>query len=77
VFNEWATKKFRAEAKIVLQCSKSGSNLRHYELAALALEGAEKAWLDQLITRRVPLGRWREAIEHRPGDIKVIVDFMQ
>jgi hypothetical protein len=28
-----------------------------------------------LITRRVPLERWSEALERRPGDIKVVVDF--
>ena len=28
-----------------------------------------------LITRRVPLERWSEALERRPGDIKVVIDF--
>jgi hypothetical protein len=36
-----------------------------------------KAWLARLITRRVPLARWREAFEQRPGDIKVVVDFSE
>jgi hypothetical protein len=31
----------------------------------------------RLITRRVPLDRWSEALEHRRGDIKVIIDFVQ
>jgi threonine dehydrogenase-like Zn-dependent dehydrogenase len=53
------------------------ANRRHYEMAAEALTRADKSWLTRLITRRVPLGRWREAIEHRQGDIKVIVDFTQ
>ena len=30
-----------------------------------------QAWLARLITRRVPLSRWREAFEHRDDDIKV------
>jgi threonine dehydrogenase-like Zn-dependent dehydrogenase len=51
------------------------ANRRHYEMAAQALASADKAWLDRLITRRVPLMRWSEALEHRPGDIKVIIDF--
>jgi glucose 1-dehydrogenase len=31
-------------------------------------------WLDGLITRRVPMERFREAFERRPGDVKVVVD---
>ena len=51
------------------------ANRRHYELAASALGGANQAWLDRLISRRVPLSNWQEALQHRPGDIKVVVDF--
>jgi threonine dehydrogenase-like Zn-dependent dehydrogenase len=51
------------------------ANRRHYEMAAATLAGADKAWLGRLITRRVPLARWSEALEHRQGDIKVIIDF--
>jgi hypothetical protein len=29
------------------------------------------------ITRRAPLDRWSKAPEHRPGDIKAIIDFSQ
>jgi threonine dehydrogenase-like Zn-dependent dehydrogenase len=53
------------------------ANRRHYEMAADALARADKSWLARLITRRVPLERWSEALEHRKGDIKVIVDFVQ
>jgi glucose 1-dehydrogenase len=53
------------------------ANRRHYEMAAQALARADKRWLARLITRRVPLDRWSEALEHRKGDIKVIVDFTQ
>ena len=49
-------------------------NRLHYEAAALALAKADKEWLRRLITRRVPLDRWQEALEHRRGDIKVIID---
>jgi threonine dehydrogenase-like Zn-dependent dehydrogenase len=51
------------------------ANRRHYEMAADALAHADKGWLARLITRRVPLDRFNEALEHRKGDIKVIVDF--
>jgi threonine dehydrogenase-like Zn-dependent dehydrogenase len=51
------------------------ANRRHYEMAAQALARADKDWLGRLITRRVPVGRWQEAIENRADDIKVIVDF--
>ncbi|MGE3147466.1 MAG: glucose 1-dehydrogenase [Pseudorhodoplanes sp.] len=51
------------------------ANLDHYRAAADALRRADRNWLDRLITRRVPLARFWEALERRPGDIKVIVDF--
>jgi threonine dehydrogenase-like Zn-dependent dehydrogenase len=51
------------------------ANRRHYAAAADALAKADRAWLGRLITRRVPLARWREALERRPGDIKVVLDF--
>ena len=51
------------------------ANRAHYEMAADALARADRDWLSRLITRRVPLARWREAFEHRKDDIKVIVDF--
>jgi threonine dehydrogenase-like Zn-dependent dehydrogenase len=53
------------------------ANRHHYEIAADALAGADKDWLARLITRRVPLDRWSEALEHQHGDIKVIIDFEQ
>ncbi len=51
------------------------ANRRHYRDAADALAKADKGWLKRLITRQVPLDRWREAFEHRHGDVKVVVDF--
>jgi len=51
------------------------ANRRHYALAADALAHADPKWLGRLITRRVPLHRWSEALEARPGDVKVIVEF--
>jgi len=51
------------------------ANRRHYETAAAALARADRNWLARLISRRVPLDRWSEALEHRAGDIKVVIDF--
>ena len=44
------------------------------EAAAAALARAELAWLERLISRRVPLEHWAEALEHRDGDVKVVVE---
>jgi threonine dehydrogenase-like Zn-dependent dehydrogenase len=51
------------------------ANREHYELAAEALKRADRAWLNRLITRRVALDRWTDAVQRRPGDIKVVIDF--
>jgi len=51
------------------------ANCRHYEAAAAALAQANKAWLAQIITRRVPAERWAEALEHRSDDIKTVIEF--
>ena len=51
------------------------ANRRHYRDAAKALDRAERRWFSGLISRRMPLARWREAFEHRDDDIKVVVDF--
>ena len=47
---------------------------RHWEQAVDALATADPAWLRGMITRRVPLARWSEALERQPQDIKVVVD---
>jgi threonine dehydrogenase-like Zn-dependent dehydrogenase len=51
------------------------ANRRHYEMALAALGSADQAWLERLISRRVPLSNWQEALENRPDDIKVVIDF--
>ena len=47
---------------------------RHWEQAAQALAMADPSWLRGLITRRVPLTSWTEALDRHPEDIKVVVD---
>ena len=51
------------------------ANRRHYAMAADSLARADRAWLSRLITRRVPLARFAEALEKQPGDIKVVIEF--
>jgi threonine dehydrogenase-like Zn-dependent dehydrogenase len=51
------------------------ANRRHYEQDARALARADRKWLERLITRRVPLERWQEALDVWPDDVKVVVDF--
>jgi threonine dehydrogenase-like Zn-dependent dehydrogenase len=51
------------------------ANRKHYEIAADALKRADRAWLGRLITRRVSIDAWTDAVQRRPGDIKVVIDF--
>jgi threonine dehydrogenase-like Zn-dependent dehydrogenase len=48
---------------------------RHYAQAAEALSKADPKWLERLITRRVPLERWQEALERQPDDVKTVITF--
>jgi threonine dehydrogenase-like Zn-dependent dehydrogenase len=49
------------------------ANQRHYVAAAQALADADPGWLDRLITRRVPLERYGEALTAERDDIKVVL----
>ena len=53
------------------------ANRAHYEAAARSLAAADPAWLGRLISRRVPLERWPEALERRPGEVKVVIEFAE
>lgn len=53
------------------------ANRGHYDMAAQALSAADRSWLDRLITRRVPLTRWQEALQPQQDDIKVVIDFRE
>jgi threonine dehydrogenase-like Zn-dependent dehydrogenase len=50
------------------------ANRAHYEAAAAALAAADASWLSRLVTRRVPLERWTEALVRDEHDVKVVVD---
>jgi len=50
------------------------ANRRHYQAAAVALAKADPGWLERLITRRVPLDRWPDALQWQPDDVKAVID---
>ncbi|MDO3646399.1 glucose 1-dehydrogenase [Nocardia mangyaensis] len=51
------------------------ANRHHYEQGAEALAKADKAWLERLITRRLPLAQAIEAFDPGDrGDIKIVID---
>jgi glucose 1-dehydrogenase len=51
------------------------ANRAHYQTAVAALVRADPNWLRRLITRRVALDQWNEALEQHSDDIKVVLDF--
>jgi glucose 1-dehydrogenase len=50
------------------------ANRRHYEAAADALVKADPDWVARLITRRVPLEHWQDALARHPDDVKVVIE---
>jgi threonine dehydrogenase-like Zn-dependent dehydrogenase len=50
------------------------ANLRHYEAASQALDEADRSWLERLVTRRVPLDRFHEALDRQPDDVKAVIE---
>ncbi|HEV2360865.1 MAG TPA: glucose 1-dehydrogenase [Acidimicrobiales bacterium] len=50
------------------------ANRRHYEAGAAALAAADPAWLGRLITRRVALADFADALERSPDDVKVVIE---
>ena len=49
------------------------ANRRHYQTAVEALAAADREWLEGLITRRLPLDRWRDGVESAADDVKVVL----
>lgn len=47
---------------------------RNFEQAADALAKADRSWLEGMITRRVPMEGFADALSKHPDDIKVVVD---
>jgi len=50
------------------------ANRRHYEAAAKALAQADKEWLGRVVSRRVPLAQWEQALSRQSDDVKVVVE---
>lgn len=67
----------RLNSEIVLEndvvVGSVNANLSHYQLAAAALAAADQPWLQNLITRRIPLNNAAEALTARQGDIKTVI----
>jgi threonine dehydrogenase-like Zn-dependent dehydrogenase len=51
------------------------ANHRHFAAAAESLARADRGWLERMITRRLPLERWTEALARRPDDVKTTIRF--
>jgi threonine dehydrogenase-like Zn-dependent dehydrogenase len=51
------------------------ANRRHYEAGADALRNADPGWLGRLVTRRVPLDGFADALVRRADDVKVVITF--
>jgi threonine dehydrogenase-like Zn-dependent dehydrogenase len=51
------------------------ANRIHYGQAADALAKADRAWLEGIITRRIPVADWVRAYEPAAGDVKAIITF--
>ncbi len=53
------------------------ANRRHYEAGAAALAGADRDWLERLVTRRVPLEQFSDAFAPKPDDVKVVLTLQE
>jgi threonine dehydrogenase-like Zn-dependent dehydrogenase len=51
------------------------ANLRHYRAAVEALARADRPWLEGIVSRRVPLADWRQALVRTAGDVKPVIVF--
>ncbi len=51
------------------------ANKRHWYKASEALSRADPAWLAKLVTRREQPANFKNALQRKPDDIKVIIQF--
>ena len=51
------------------------ANKRHWYRAGEALARADRSWLSQLVTRSEPPENFTSALQRKPSDIKVVVQF--
>ncbi len=47
---------------------------RHYEQAAETLANTDLDWLNRLVSRKVPLAKYTDALDRRDDDVKVAID---
>jgi glucose 1-dehydrogenase len=50
------------------------ANRRHYEAGAETLAKADKSWLEKVVSRKVPLDQWQQALDRQPNDVKVVIE---
>lgn len=50
------------------------ANRSHYEAAVRALAAADVAWLGRVVTRRIPLERYRDAFAPVEHDVKTVIE---
>jgi threonine dehydrogenase-like Zn-dependent dehydrogenase len=53
------------------------ANKRHWYEASQALARADRKWLSRLITRREKPENFHQALERKPDDIKVVIQFSE
>jgi len=53
------------------------ANKRHWYKAGEALARADRKWLERLITRREKPENFKQALDRKPDDIKVVVQFSE
>ena len=53
------------------------ANKRHWYKASQALLQADREWLGRLITRREKPEDFRKALDRKPDDIKVVIQFSE
>jgi len=53
------------------------ANKRHWYRAGEELAKADRKWLERLITRREIPENFQQALDRKPDDIKVIVQFSE
>jgi threonine dehydrogenase-like Zn-dependent dehydrogenase len=53
------------------------ANARHYEAAVAALAEADPDWLGRVVSRKVPLEDWEDALKRRPDDVKPVIQLRE
>jgi threonine dehydrogenase-like Zn-dependent dehydrogenase len=76
----WANEHKHAAAAVLKNNVVVGSvnaNKRHWYKARKRLGRLDRAWLSRLITRREKPENFKQALERKPDDIKVVIQFSE